>query len=138
MSVGYMARKDFTLPVSGALRFTFSNAATPWASFQIYRQLGTQDATFRIWTSNFSQKDVPGDGNLGTENCLNTGSSYTTGYNYWYAEPGASGTAFTGSATDAPSPYMMHFVDIGSKHIMVEVSSSSGGQFMLYPHLKGT
>lgn len=137
MSVGFMARKEFTLPVSGAMRFTFSNASAPWASFQIYRQFGSQDMSFRLWSSNFSAKDVPGDGNFGTENSLSTGSSYTTGYNYWFLEPGISGS-LTGSATDAPSPFAFHLVDVSTKHIMIEVSSSSGGKFILYPHIKGT
>lgn len=135
MSVGLLKPQTFTVPVSGSYRLFFTNMAGPWASFQLYRQSGSQDASYRIFTSNFSGIDIPG-----TDRPYQvpvTASTMAGNYNYWYAEPGASGTAFTGSATDAASPYMMHFVDIGSKHLMVEVSSSKGGTFILAPHLKG-
>lgn len=134
MSVGFLAPQTFVLPVSGALRLFFTNMSAPWASFQLLRQSGSQDASFRVFTSNFSGKDVPGYAT--PYEVAITGSTAGANYGYWYAEPGASGSAFTGSATDAPSPYVMHFADVVSKHLMVEVSSSKGGTFILAPHLK--
>lgn len=130
---GYIPPQPFTLPVSGALRFQYTIDSAPWASFQLYRTSGLQDATYRIWTSNFSQKDVAAAG-LGTFTALSGSNLY---YAYWYPEPGCAGTAFTGSVTDAPTPFLMHTVDNGAKHIMVEISSSYGGNFVLYPHIKG-
>lgn len=133
MSAGFFAPQAFVLPVSGSHRLFFSDASALLASFQLYRESGQQDATFRVLTSNFSQQDVAGFGVYSTPL---TASTTSTNYGYWFAEPGASGTAFTGSATDAASPFVMHFADIGSRHLCIEVSSSFGGNFILAPHVK--
>jgi hypothetical protein len=128
-----LGRRNFTLPVSGTFRWVFNTEASACASFQLIRSSGTQDVSFRCWTTDVSPDDVPGlTGMVGDGRQQLTGSAYQK---YWYLEPGASGS-LTGSATDAVTPIMMHFVDIGSRAVMVEVSSSFGGPFTLYGHAK--
>lgn len=133
MGAQFIGSKTFSVGVSGTYRVVFNTEGASCASFQLVRALGAQDATYKIFTTNFGPENFSGmPGSNGSRSAM-TGSSYQP---YWYAEPGASGSAFTGSATIPASPFMMHFVDIGSRAVMVEVSSSYGGSFTLVAHGK--
>ncbi len=133
MGAQFIGQKTFTVGVSGTYRTVFNTEGASCASFQLVRYSGSQDASYRIFTTNFGPENFSGmPGSNGSRSSM-TGSAYRK---FWYAEPGASGSAFTGSASIPADPFMMHFVDIGSRAVMVEVSSSSGGRFELVAHGK--
>jgi hypothetical protein len=132
MSAGYLRPQAVTLPISGSTRVVFSIGAGPYVSFQVRKSAGTTDATYAVFTSNFSNADVP----LATGN----GSAPLTGsapyFSYYSREIGMSGTLFTGSATDPPAAATVHLGSINAAYMAVELSSSAGGTLTVFPHIK--
>lgn len=128
MSAGFHAPRRFTIPVSGSLRLDFSTAASTLASFEITKLRGTTDLTYSLFTTNFTADDLQGaQGRL-------TGSDWTS---YWYPEPlGQNMVAFTGSLTDPPASVVVHMDEIATKSMLVQLSSSAGGDIIFYSHIK--
>lgn len=130
MGAKYLGHKDITVPQSGTQRVVFNTEAVSRASFQLTPVTSSMDASFKIWSSNWTPDDVPGLTSLvGNKGNQMTGSAYQ---GYWSLE--TTGSAITPSTV--LTPYMQHFADIGSRLLMLEVSSSLGGNLRVSMHGK--
>lgn len=133
-NLGQNDRRLNYVPVSGTFRTVFNVQDSSRSSAQLIRFSGSQDATYRIFSSNFGPDEsiVQGVQSLiGNKYQQLTGSAHDP---YWTLE--LTGTFFTGSATIPPTPATEHFADIGTQLLMIEVSSSFGGPYILRLHGK--